>query len=183
MPHVEQVIPQLESVIATSLRGTRVNQKQGIQVWLQMCKDLMRSTGLREATDWVFTVVLDTVAADTQVDSSGGTVYAVLVDSIYDTAAVPAVISVADSGGSAVLQGSAFDMGVEGGATHEAAILKVNDSTTADEPFFACAIYPMGLVMPNDIHASADGEDDNAPVTNDIRTYILYRSTVEVQVG
>lgn len=163
--------------------ATDAKPRQRAITWLSCLKLVMRSDReLREATDWNIVQSSDAVNADAELDSSGGTVYAVFVDSIFDVAGEHLVVLVADTGngGGQTMDAPALDMGGEGGANQTAIVVKLPvASTTAPE--YGMVIIPDGLAMTTSVQVMADGEEGTAPTANDVRVWVIYRSDTEVR--
>jgi hypothetical protein len=176
-----QLMPRLEGLVGTGLRAGRAPQR--VILWLHLMREIMFSQSLRDASDWAIGVVVDTVNADTEIDGSGGTVYGVLVDSIFDVTDEDLFVVVSDSGGSATFDATSVDLGATVfGPDDGMAILRLPDATGTTDAEFGTWLDPTGQVMANDIHAAADGQEGTAPTTLDVRTYVIYRSDTEARV-
>ena len=154
--------------------------RQSAITWLYLMKCLLRSRGLRDGTDWEIVATSDAVNADAVLDSTGGTIYGIFVDSIFDVAGEDLVVFVGDSGGSATLDATGVDIGAIS-ENEGLAMVKVSVAAGETTPQFGMWIDPQGQVCANDIHAMADGEEGTAPTANDVRVWVIYRSDTEVR--
>jgi len=188
MPTPYALKPRLEGLVSTGLRTDRAPER--VMVWLKLMCDLMVSQGLRDATDWQIGTAIDTVEAGSEIDATGGTVYGVLIDSIYDVANEPLIWLISNL--DVTLTATTIDAGSDtvgfgdstaAGDSEYGALIKIPTATSATVSRFATMLFPDGLVFDAGIFVCADGEESTAPTANDIRSYVIYRDTVEAQVS
>jgi len=187
MPTPAVVMAQLEGLVGSGLRTPRAPQR--VLLWKDAMRLIMFSQGLRDATDWQLTAAIDTVEAGSEIDASGGTVYGVLIDSIYDVANEPLVWLISNL--DVTLTATTIDAGSDtvgfgdssaAGDSEYGALIKIAPAADATTSRFASMIFPDGLVFNAGIFVCADGEESTAPTANDIRSYVVYRDTAELQV-
>ena len=187
MPIASALMPRIEGLVGSGLRAARAPQRS--LLWLKLMREVMMSQGLRDATDWQLGVAVDTVEAGSEIDATGGTVYGILIDSIYDVANEPLcwLISNLD----VTLTATTVDLGSDtvglgdSGAADDSeygAIIKIAPAASATAAEFASMIFPEGLVFNAGIFVCADGEESTAPTALDVRSYVIYRDTAEIQV-
>lgn len=181
-----QIMPRLEGLIGSGLRANRAPQR--VILWKDIMRTIMFSQSLRDATDWTLAADIDVVEAASSVDASGGTVYGVLLDSIYDVAGEPGIFMMSNI--THTLTATSIDAGADatgmGDGTATVSrwgfIGKFPDATGTTDARFATFVFPDGMVFDAGIFISFDGEESTAPTANDVRAYILYRDTAEAQV-
>ena len=181
------VMMQLDGLMWAGLRAPRAPQR--ILLWRDVMRTIMFSQGLRDATDWQVVAAVDTVEAGSEIDASGGTVYGALIDSIYDVANEPLVWLISNL--DVTLTATTIDAGSDtvgfgdstaAGDSAYGALLKIAPATSATNSEFGCVAFPAGLIFDAGIFVCADGEESTAPTDLDVRTYVVYRDTAEVQV-
>jgi len=197
MPIASVTMGQIEGLIGSGLRGLSAaasgpRAPQHVSLWAKLMREVMFSQGLRDATDWTLTGTLDTVEAGATVDATGGTVYGLLIDSIYDVANEPLCVLLSNL--AVTLTATTVDLGSDtvglgdsaaAGDSEYGVIVKIQPSRPAGDqnPIFAGFVFPAGLVFDAGIFVAADGEESTAPTANDIRTFVVYRDTAEVQMA
>ena len=187
MPTASVVMSQLDGLIGSGLRAPRAPQR--VVLWKDVMRMIMFSQGLRDATDWQLGAVVDTVEAGAEIDATGGTVYGALIDSIYDVANEPLIWLISNL--DVTLTATTIDAGSDtvgfgdsgaAGDSYYGALLKIGAATGATNSEFGTLAVPTGLIFDAGIFVCADGEESTAPTTNDVRTFVIYRDTAEVQV-
>ena len=80
------LMSRLEGLLGTGLRADRA--PQNVSIWVKVMREIIFSTDLRNATDFELGADQDVIAtgANGEIDASGGTVYGLLIDSIFDVA-------------------------------------------------------------------------------------------------
>jgi hypothetical protein len=171
------LIPILEGLVGSGLRGAaNLNGRQAINTWLEGMKTIMRSTGVRDATDWNIAVDDDVVAAAGDLVAAGGTVYGVLYDYIYDVSTDNLIVVVANVTHTLTVT---EDVGVsaEGGTAETGALIQfvLPNAVDGNTPQFWGATFPQGLVFTESLFMSAIGDETAVVTALDVRCAVVYR--------
>lgn len=182
MAQANATIFSLEGLVGSGLRGgANASSRQRVTTWLECMKSIMRSQGLRDATDWAIVATDDAVNAAASLDASGGTVYGVLIDSIYDVANEDLFVIVTNVTGT--LDATIVDLGAAPfGPDAGQAIIRLPDAADTATPEFGTWLDPSGQVHPAGVFTCADGQEGTAPTALDVRVYVIYRDSVEARV-
>ena len=181
MPSAHALMPRIEGLVGSGMRAPRA--PQAAFLWLECLKLIMYSRGLRNATDWEIGIAVDTVNAGSSIDATGGTVYGVLVDSIYDVATEDLIVIVTNTSGTFTAE-TGVDFGAdEFGPDNGMVIMRLPTTLAAGSANADVGLWldPYGQVMADGVFAHADGQEGTAPTALDVRTYVIYRNTVEVR--
>ena len=182
-PHA--LMPHLEGLVGTGLRAPRA--PQAVMLWLECMKMIMHSQVLRGATDWNVASAADVISASgNALDTTGGTVYGVLVDSIYDVATEDLIVIVtAGTAGTAFTAETGVDFGGSEFLEDEGIIVMRMPTTLpagSANADFGLWLDPYGQVFPTRITSYCDGQEGTAPTANDVRIYVVYREDTEARV-
>ena len=151
-------------------------------IWRNAVRETMFSTVLRNQTDWNLVSDLDIVNAGASgiISSAGGTVYGILIDSIYDVASTNLTVVFTDLATQTLTAeaGEAdFGAAIWGDHTEEVLALKIPRATAATAPQIHSYVFPNGLVYATVLQVAADGTEGTAPTANDVRVHVVYRTS------
>ena len=181
MPTPMALMPRLEGLVGSGLRSQFADQS--VSLWLKCLREIMLSNGLRDATDWDIAVTSDAVNAGASLDATGGTVYGVLVDSIFDVAGEDLIVIVTNTSGTFTAE-TGVDFGAdEFGPDNGMVVIRLPDAASATTPAFGLWLDPSGQVMADGVFAHADGQEGTAPTALDVRVYVVYRDSTETRVS
>lgn len=183
-----QLMTRLDGLLGSGIRAARAPQR--VLLWRDVMRTIVFSHALRDATDWALGSDNDIVNASASgaIDASGGTVYGILIDSIFDVSGEHLVLAVTDLASVTMV---ATDLQDAGGATggndilganEEGIIWKIPPAADTSNAVFSCLAFPDGMVFATNIDICADGEESTAPTTLDVRAHVVYRSDTEARV-
>jgi hypothetical protein len=169
MPNVQSVISRMEGVIGTTPTSTLAYQS--VSTWVSLCKQLLRSESLRDATDWEFTCS-DDPDEDANDVETGATLYAVLYEQASVDASPDIFVITDDADGTLAV--SAGDT-----VTVTASTIQFMPPATATDgvPEYHGHIFVNGVSFTNHMCVGADGLDGTNPAAGDLRVWLLYRTT------
>lgn len=159
------VIPQLEGVVSTVPSGAQ----QTAMLWVEMMKMVMRQEGLREKTDWAFTVSDDPDESANDVED-GAVLYGALIDQASADASADTVVFTNDADGTLTVAHT--DTCVVPTIAY-----KVPAAGTDLTSEFWPLVFPKGVAFANHMCFGAEGEDGTNADTGDLRGYLLYRTS------
>lgn len=183
-----QLMTRIDGLTGSGLRAARAPQR--VVLWREVMRTIVFSQTLRNATDWELGSDADLLAASSSgvIDATGGTVYGVLIDSIFDVAGEHLILCITDLAAVTIL---ATALGDGGGATggndllganEEGIIWKMPPAASAVLANFSTLAFPDGMVFATNIDMAAVGEETTAPTALDVRGYVVYRSDTEGRV-
>jgi len=165
MPAASVVIPQLEGVVST----VPSNATQTAMLWVDMCKQIMRQDGLRDKTDWAFTVSDDPDATANDVED-GAVLYGALIDQASSDASQDSVVFTNDADGT-------LAVAIADQCSVPTLLYKVPAAGTDGTSEYWPLLFPKGIAFANHMCFGADGEDGTDADTGDLRGYLLYRTS------
>ena len=161
---------------------------QSVAIWLEQVQALIRTQGLRNATDWEYALMADVDESTDEVDADGGVVYAVLVQSIR---ANPVLSIVVNTTTAFTYTNEVIDLATDNGFNANsddtlggaALILWNRARISATEESYSTVIIPGGMQCDLGITVGSDPTiQGTTNDTDDVIMHVLYRSTVEVPV-
>ena len=170
---VAETIPILEGLV-----GNLDAAPQGVAVWLQCMKIVLRSQQLRLATDWEIDVNNDVDNSSDEVDADGGTFYGILVRSV-DTSDTGVLVA-RDTTTAFTLDSGAMNAAET--AANEFVAVSVQAAGSATDPGYGCFIDPMGVPCIAGITIAYDDVGGADAGANEVRSITVYRDGTEVQV-
>ena len=170
---VAETIPILEGLV-----GNLDNAPQGVGVWLQCMKIVLRSQNLRNATDWDIDVNNDVDDSTDEVEDGGATFYGMLVRSVDTSDA--GVVGIRDT--TTAITFSSAAMNAAETAANEFAAVSVQAAASATLPSYGTYVDPMGIPCTLGITIGYDDVAGANPAANEVRTITVFRDATSVQV-
>lgn len=170
MPAPHQIIPIMEGLISTM--PTTASQVAG--EWVNMCKSVMRMVVHRNLTNWNFMAL-----SDIDQDGAAETNAAPLLTAVELYGALIATNS-ADAEADWVLFADADSDTFDGTAALDndaVAVIQLPVAAVDGTEELHGVVWPAGLPLATGLTVSADGRDGTNPALDDIRGWILFRST------
>lgn len=173
MASIQSVIARMEGMIGTMPTTTFSSQR--LSTWVEACKAVMRSDGLRDKTDWDFSVadpVIKTISSTSGVIYAGAcTVYGALLEQDSADAEEDFIVFDDDADQSATFDGTAALANTVKFAFRPAAA--GTDGTNEYHAF----VFPTGLKFASYGCVASDGVDGTDTASGDIRGFFLYRTS------